>query len=58
MGIYKDKYAPVLPESFERYFDFASYAEELSTQGNIFVTEYGVIYSTFDGILKTENTPQ
>lgn len=41
--IYKEKYSPVLPKSLEQHFNFASYAEELSATGNIYVTEYGVI---------------
>lgn len=41
--IYRRDYAHFLPESFERHFNFATYAEELKKGGDVFVTEYGVI---------------
>ena len=41
--IFRDNYAHILPESFEKHFNFATYAEELRLRGDLFVTEYGVI---------------
>ena len=40
---FRDNYAHLLPESFEKHFNFATYAEELRIKGDLFVTEYGVI---------------
>ena len=55
MHIYRDKYAPVLPESFERHIDFASYSEELFSAGNRFITEYGVICDLCSDTRKSES---
>ena len=41
--IYRDKYASILPESFERHFNFETYSEELRTNGDVVLTEYGVL---------------
>lgn len=41
--MYRDKYASVLPESFERHFNFGTYSEELRTNGDVVLTEYGVL---------------
>ena len=39
-----------MPDSFIKHFNFATYAEELYAEGNLVLTEYGVIKS-----LETKN---
>ena len=41
--VYKEVFGGIVPETFEKYFNFASYSVDLMNEERIAVTEYGVI---------------
>ena len=41
--VYKEVFGEFVPESFEKYFNFAAYSIDLAKEEKIAVTEYGVI---------------
>lgn len=49
-NVFADTYGKIVPDSFIKHFNFATYAEELYAEGNLVLTEYGVIKS-----LETKN---
>ena len=55
--IYREKYSSVLPESFERHINFASYADEILRKGNLYVTEYGIICDLCKKSAESESRP-
>ncbi len=51
--VYKEVFGDIVPETFEKHFNFASYSVDLAKNEKIAVTEYGVIK---DRSVKTEIT--